>query len=202
MIDLYHSAGTRSLRCLWALEELGVAYQLHSLPFPPRLKAPEFLQINPAGTLPFMVDGDTRMSESGAILQYLDCRYGEGELSVAPASAEFGNFLEFLHFGEASLAMPQSVVLRYQYFMPKELRQPAVAKDYQEMVLGRLPRLEQQLAGRDYLCGEFSLADISVGYALILGETFGVSEHYPEGVKAYLSRLKERAALQRALEKK
>lgn len=202
MINLYHSAGTRSLRCLWVLEELGLDYQLHSLPFPPRLKAPEFLEINPAGTLPYMVDGETKMTESCAILSYLDSRYGAARLSVPSDHAEYGNFLEYLHFGEASMAMPQSVVLRYQFFMPKDLRQPAVAKDYQDMVLGKLPRIVEQLEGRDYLCGEFSLADISVGYALVLGETFGVAERYPEAVKDYLQRLKSRPAFQRAQDKK
>jgi glutathione S-transferase len=57
MIELYHCAGTRSFRALWALEEMGLAYRLHLLPFPPRLLRPDFLALNPLGTVPLLIDG-------------------------------------------------------------------------------------------------------------------------------------------------
>ena len=76
MITLYHCAGARSFRALWALEELGLRYELKMLPFPPRVRAPGYLAINPLGTIPFLIDGETRMTESAAICHYLAMRHG------------------------------------------------------------------------------------------------------------------------------
>ena len=67
MIELYHCPGTRSFRALWALEELQLNYKLHVLAFPPRGRQPDFLDKNPLGTVPLLIDGDTRMTESSAI---------------------------------------------------------------------------------------------------------------------------------------
>ena len=71
MITLYHCARARSFRPLWTLEELGLPYELKMLPFPPRVFAKEYLGINPLGTIPLMLDGEIRMTESAAIAQYL-----------------------------------------------------------------------------------------------------------------------------------
>ena len=62
MITLYHCSAARSFRPLWMLEELGLAYELKMLPFPPRVFAKDYLAINPLGTIPYLIDGDTRMS--------------------------------------------------------------------------------------------------------------------------------------------
>lgn len=63
MIELWHCADARSFRALWTLEEMELPYRLHLLPFPPRLRQPEYLEQNPLGTIPLLVDGDTRMTE-------------------------------------------------------------------------------------------------------------------------------------------
>ncbi|MBY0448515.1 MAG: glutathione S-transferase, partial [Hyphomonadaceae bacterium] len=60
MIELHHCHNARSFRALWALEELGLPYKLHMLPFPPRVRVPEYLEQNPLGTIPLLVDGPTR----------------------------------------------------------------------------------------------------------------------------------------------
>src|SRR5947207_9381861 len=82
MITLYHCLGARSFRPLWMLEELKLAYELKMLPFPPRDFANDYLAINPLGTIPFMIDGETRMTESSAICHYLGTRYGPTDLIV------------------------------------------------------------------------------------------------------------------------
>lgn len=76
MIELWHCPDTRSFRALWALEEIGLPYRLHLLPFPPRVHAPGYLGLNPLGTVPLPVDGDVRMMESVAVTQYLTTMYG------------------------------------------------------------------------------------------------------------------------------
>src|SRR5256885_666831 len=82
MIELWHCPDTRSFRPLWALEELGLPYELHLLAFPPRVRAPEYLAVNPLGTVPAFRDGETFMTESVAIVQYLATRYGPNDLVV------------------------------------------------------------------------------------------------------------------------
>ena len=69
MITLYHCVSARSFRPLWLLEELGLSYRLNMLPFPPRSLARSFLQENPLDTVPLLVDGATRMTESSAMCQ-------------------------------------------------------------------------------------------------------------------------------------
>jgi glutathione S-transferase len=113
MLTLYHCAAARSFRPLWTLEELGLPYDLKMLPFPPRLLAKEYLGLNPLGTIPLLLDGGTRMTESAAISQYLATRYGPTPLAVGVNEPDFGAYLNWLHFGEATLTFPQTLVLRY-----------------------------------------------------------------------------------------
>ena len=113
MITLYHCDGARSFRPLWMLEEMGLAYELKMLPFPPRVFAKEYLGINPLGTIPFMVDGETKMSESSGICYYLGRKYGPTPLMVGEDDPAYGAFLNWMYFSDATLTFPQTLVLRY-----------------------------------------------------------------------------------------
>jgi glutathione S-transferase len=199
VITLYHCMNARSFRVLWALEEMRLPYELKILPFPPRVHAREYLQLNPLGTIPLMLDGETRMTESAAICQYLATRYGPSPLAVQPDEPAYGAFLNFLHFGEATLTFPQAIVLRYSRIEPPERRQPQVVEDYARFFYGRLRMAEATLASSDYLCaGRFTAADISVGYALLLSHYNGLSEKLPDAVRAYWERLQARDGFRRA----
>ena len=92
MITLYHCDGARSFRPLWMLEEMGLPYELKMLPFPPRVLAKEYLAINPLGTIPFMVDGETKMTESSGICYYLGTKYGPTPLVVGLDDPAYGVF--------------------------------------------------------------------------------------------------------------
>ena len=112
---------------------------------------------------------------------------------------EFGAYLNFLHQGEATLTFPQTLVLRYAHFEPPERRQPQVADDYAKWFLARLKPLGPRLAERELMCaGRFTAADVSVAYALMLGETLRLHTSYPPEVLAYWQRLKARPAFARA----
>jgi glutathione S-transferase len=128
MITLYHCAAARSFRALWTLEELGLSYDLKMLPFPPRLLAEDYLALNPLGTIPLLLDGETRMTESAAIAQYLVTRYGPTPLAVTSDEPAYGAFLNWLHFGEATLTFPQTLVLRYTELEPEERRHPQIVR--------------------------------------------------------------------------
>ncbi|MEN3275742.1 MAG: glutathione S-transferase [Massilia sp.] len=201
MITLYHCVAARSFRPLWALEELGLPYELKMLPFPPRALSRGYLEVNPLGTVPAFFDGGVRMTESSAICHYLGEKYGQGAFTVGPGEEAFGAFLNWLHFGEATLTFPQTLILRYGRFEPPERQVPQVAADYRRWFLGRLRTLEPVLGETDSICaGRFTMADISVGYALLLAEYLGLAPDFPPAVAGYLARLKERPAFRRAQE--
>ena len=194
-MKLWHCADARSFRPLWALEALGLTYELEMLPFPPRFLKPEYLQTNPLGTIPFFEDGATHMTESAAIVEYLATRYraqGAVDLAVDVAGPDYGAWLNWLHYGEATLTFPQTLVLRYTRLEPEERRQPKVAADYARWFVKRTVAVENALAGgNDWLCaGRFTAADISVGYALLLANTLGLGDELAPVVQDYWQRLK------------
>ena len=199
MITLYHCRDARSFRALWALEEVGVPYELKLLPFPPRFLQREYLEINPLGTVPLLIDGETRMTELAAICQYLADRYAGPPLAVDKSEPAYGAYLNALHFGEATLTFPQTIVLRYGVLEAPEKRLPQAAADYSRWALARMRAFETVMAGAEYVAaGRFTVADISIAYALLLARTIGLGPEIPAGLSAYFDRLSQRPAFKRA----
>ena len=200
MFTLHHCLSARSFRPLWMLEELGLSYELKVLPFPPRALARSYLEVNPLGTVPALFDGAVRMTESAAICQYLAARFSPRCIDVAVDEPDFGLYLNYLHFGEATLTFPQTLVLRYGRFEAPERRQPQVVEDYTKWFVARLRTLEPVLSAQPFLCAQrFTAADVSVGYALLLAQHLGLREHFTNAVQGYWGRLQEREGYRRAL---
>lgn len=198
-ITLYHCWSARSFRALWTLEELGLSYRLELLPFPPRALKPEYLEVNPLGTIPYLIDGAARMTESAAICQYLVTRYGPSPLAVGAEEEGYGDFLNFLHHGEATLTFPQTLVLRYTKLEPPPRRLPQAADDYARWFLARLRMITARLETRDFLAADrFTAADISVGYALMLSHYTGLADYLPPALSRYWQRLQERPGFKAA----
>ena len=198
MIELWHCRDSRSLRALWMLEEIGLPYRLHLMTFPPRVSDPSFLEVNPLGTVPYLIDGATRMTESAAITQYLARRYG-GDLAVAPDAPEYGDWLNWLHHSDATLTFPQTLILRYGRFESRDRRQPQVVEDYAQWFFARLKLVNQRLEGAEYLtAGRFTAADVAVGYAVHLADVIGIGAGLKPQTRAWLDRLRARPAFQRA----
>ena len=201
MLTLYHCHDARSFRALWALEELRLPYELKMLPFPPRWAKPEYLAENPLGTIPLLVDGHVRMTESAAIAQYLATRNGATALAVDRGDPDYGAWLNWLHHGEATLTFPQTLVLRYRVLEPAERRLPQAADDYARWFQKRLEEgVGRALAdGREWLCaGRFTAADISVGYALLLASSLRMADGFPSEVADYWARCQARDGFARA----
>jgi glutathione S-transferase len=201
MITLYHCVSARSFRPLWTLEELRLPYELKMLPFPPRFLAREYLEVNALGTVPALIDGNLRMTESAAMCQYLAAKSnGPSSLDVPPSDPEFGAYLNWLHFGEATLTFPQTLVLRYGRFEPIERRNAQVEQDYRRWFLARLRVIDPILSSQPYLCaGRFTAADISVGYALMLAEYLDMAPEFSAAVSQYWHRLQQRDGYSRAI---
>jgi glutathione S-transferase len=198
---LYTCARSRGLRATWAAEEAGVALDLKILPFPPRYLAPEFMALNPLGTVPLLVDGETRMTESCAIAHYLATRGGYTDLAIAPGERDYGAYLDYTYHADATITFPQTVYMRFAIFeKDKGLAEAGVA--YAKWFHKRLVKVEQRLEGREFLCADrFTVADICVGYALILAESVGLDEGVPDSLKAYRARLTAREAYRRAFQR-
>ena len=200
MIALYHCVSARSFRPLWLLEELSLPYQLKMLPFPPRALARQYLQENPLGTVPLLIDGETRMTESAAICEYLAARHSPGHLNVAMDDPAYGAFLNWLHMSDATLTFPQTLVLRYTHFEPAERKQPQVAEDYGRWFLARLRAVDAALPANEFLGAQrFTAADVAVGYALMLAGHLNLDAQFPAAVASYWQRLQLRPAFQRAM---
>lgn len=199
MLKLYHCKGARSLRCLWALEEMGLPYELVVLQFPPRLFHKDYKDVNPLGTVPALIDGAATLTESAGICEYLAVRFGPTPLAVGPDEDEYGGYLNWLHRSDATLTFPQTLVLRYSALEPEDRRQPQVVEDYRKWFLGRWRSVEAALEGRDYLCADrFTMADIAVGYAFYLSRTLGLAEAATPNVMRWWGLLSARPAFQRA----
>ena len=200
MVTLYHCHGARSFRPLWMLEEMGLAYELKMLPFPPRVFAKDYLALNPLGTIPLMIDGDTKMTESAGICHYLGVKYGPTPLMVETSDPHYGAFLNWMYFSDATLTFPQTLVLRYSQLEPEERRNPQVSTDYAKWFFGRLRAVEAATAKSETLCaGRFTAADIVIGYALRLASTIGLAKDFGPNVAAYWARLQERDGYKRAI---
>lgn len=199
-MKLYHCARSRSVRVLWLLEELGLDYQLETMPFDPKaLQGADYLELNPFGKVPVLVDGALTMSESVAIVQYILDRYADGRLQPDAGAPEFGKFLQWLHFGESTLMGPVATVVQNSFGVPEDQRNMRAIERAQRSLEHYAGVLDKELAGRQYLMGEaFTAADIVVGYSFFAMKLFRV---FPEGhanLQAWFERLMARPACQKA----
>lgn len=202
MLKLYHCKGARSLRALWALEEMGLPYELVSMQFPPRVFHKDYKEINPLGTVPALVDGAATLTESAGVCQYLAEKYGPTPLGVSKDEADYALYVNWLHRSDATLTFPQTLVLRYTLLEPEERRLPQAAADYRQWFLARWRSVEAALGERDYLCADrFTMADIAVGYALYLARTLAIDEAFTPNVMKWWDKISARPAFIRANEK-
>jgi glutathione S-transferase len=201
-MKLWHCRGARSLRALWALEEMGLDYEVQVMPFPPRLFNKEYLDVNVLGTVPYFTDGETRMTESSGICHYLVERYQQWDFGLRADHPEYGNYLNWLYHSDATLTFPQTIAMRYFHLEPTPEKQP-VAVDYAKWFYARLRLLDAHLTDRQWLVDDrFTVADIAVGYALYLADTLKLGDacgrQFQPQTADYLARLRERPAFRRA----
>jgi glutathione S-transferase len=199
-MKLWHCAGARSLRPLWALEEMEMDYELEILPFPPRIFQREYLGTNSLGTVPYFEDGQVTMTESAAICQYLVDRYRRHDFGLEPDHPEYGDYLNWLHHSDATLTFPQTISMRYYVLEPTPEKQE-VADDYARWYISRLRRLDAHLENHEFLVdNRFTIADIAIGYALFLGRALKFHDRYKPQTLEYLERLEARPGFKRANE--
>ncbi|GAA4643582.1 glutathione S-transferase family protein [Pontixanthobacter gangjinensis] len=196
---LYTCAGSRGLRATWAAHEADVELDLRMLPFPPRYQAPDYLEINPLGTVPMLVHGDSQMTESCAIAHYLAVIGANSDLVVDPSATDYAEYLDFTYHADATITFPQTVYLRFAKFEADKGWEDA-GHAYAKWFGKRLLKAEQRLIDREYLCEDrFTVADICVGYALYLAQRIGLEEYVPPRLADYREMLTTRDGFKAAL---
>ena len=207
MITLHHLEQSRSLRILWALEELGVEYQVkHYKRLPTFAAPPELKKVHPLGKAPILTDGDLTIAESAVILEYLQTTYDTEQKFKPQNPQDLMQYNYWMHYAEGSL-MPLLVFNLVLSNVPKHLPliiRP-IGKKITEGVKGgfinprladHIPFLENYLAQHDYFAGNFSFADIQMSFPVVALQE-RVAGQYPQ-LKAFAERIQQRPAFQKA----
>ncbi|MGH6876824.1 MAG: glutathione S-transferase family protein [Rhizomicrobium sp.] len=202
MITVYGGWPTRAFRVIWALEEMGLPYQLRPVDLSLRMQDEELVKRNPAGFLPVLDDTGVVMVESIAILEYLMAKYDGRSLAPHADDPRFAMYQQFLHLGESGLAAYLNIVVASKFFAPESERQNWGAQIAERMFFNRLTLVSQRLLAAPMLAGDtFSAADISVTYALDMADRLGLAERFGPELQDYRKRVSARPAYKAASEK-
>ena len=215
MIVVHHLNNSRSQRVLWLLEELGLAYEIKRYQRDPQtmLAPPELRQVHPLGKSPVVTDGDLTLAESGAIVEHLVERYGNGRLVPPAGTPERVRYRYWMHFAEGS-AMPP-LVMKLVLDRLEKGPMPFFVRPVARTLAGRVkkgfiePNLERQLdfmeaelaAGPWFAGAEFSAADIQMSFPLEAATRRGGLDEKRPRLMAFLERIHARPAYRRAVER-
>ena len=195
---LFGISGSRALRAIWGMEEVGIAYEHVPVTYGTDAKSPEYLAVNPNGRIPALVDGDLQLFESMAINLYLAKRYG-GALYPANAADEARTW-QWSVWAISEIEPLQMQIVIQKLFTPEDKRDPKVTERAARGLQRPLRVLDAALAGRDWLVGSaFSVADLNVASVMHLmkGVGFTYAEH--AHVQRWADACYARPALARAL---
>jgi glutathione S-transferase len=199
MITVHHLNNSRSQRILWLLEELGLPYEIKRYQRNPdtNLAPPELKAVHPLGKSPVIEDGPHVLIESGAIVDYLIRRHGEGRLQPDPSTATYDEYVQWLHFAEGSAMLPLMLDLYVGRLgdagAPLKPRIDSELENY-------LGYLDTALGLTPFLVGEaLTGADIQMSFIGELARARGKLDRYPN-LAAWVDRLQARPAYKKAIE--
>ena len=201
MLTVHHLGISQSERIVWLCEELGIAYELKRYERDPvtRLAPAEYKALHPLGTAPIITDGELVLPESGAIIEYIIGKYGNGRLAVPPSAPNFADYLFWFHFANGSMMPSQMASLG----KPADGEESPRRRFFRERTERGWALIESRLAKVPYLAGpEFTAADIIMLFPLTTMRAFvprDISGYASIG--AYLQRIGERPAYRRAMAK-
>ena len=185
---------------IWTCEELGLDYEVVPVDLSIEYRAtPEWRAMNPVGKVPVMLDGDFKLYESGAMVQYLLDRYGEGRLQPRPGTEAHGLYLQWSWFAESTFARPLGEIVNHRRVFSEAEQNEAAIEEMKDRAWLCVEALDAELGDRDYLLDEgFSAADIMTGYSLMLNDWL-VQRELPKHVGEYWQRLQSRPGWQSAI---
>jgi glutathione S-transferase len=199
MITVHHLVDSRSQRILWLLEELGIPYEIKKYDRHPttRLAPPELKAIHPLGKSPVITDEGRVVAESGAIVDYIIRRYGNGRLQPATSSPKYDDYVQWMHYSEGSAMLP--FLLKLYAGRLGEGGAPLMPRIESE-ISNHLGFIDGHLKGREYLLDDLSGADIQLSFVGEIASRQTDRAAYPN-VDAWVKRFQARPAYKAALER-
>tara|TARA_B100000965_G_scaffold105690_1_gene87198 strand:+ start:542 stop:1147 length:606 start_codon:yes stop_codon:yes gene_type:complete len=198
-MKLYFAPESRAVRIAWLLDELGLEYEIERFTVGDRaLRTPEYQKIHPMGRIPVLEDGDVRIYESGAIVEYLLGKYDDGKLAPGPNDSDFPEYLQWLHYAEGSIMPQVNILVVETILLPPERRNDTNVARALKLLKVIISNVNNHMEGRDYLTGKFSGADIMTGHACVAAKKIGADISEMPNVQAYIDRLLKRPGLEKA----
>ena len=200
MLKVHFVANTRAGRIVWLLEELGLDYEVNIMPFTKEgLKSEEHRSRHALGRVPVLDDGDISIFESGAIIDYVLERHKNGGLKPNSDAPEFPFYLQWYHYCEGMVMPPMNQIVVQTILLPPDRRDEAVLNQAKKLLSKALAPVNDALAGKDYLIGDFSAADLMLGHSCFMANRLGCVTDDMQNIKDYVARINARPAFQKAI---
>jgi glutathione S-transferase len=200
MLKLHFAPNSRAGRIVWLLEELNLPYEINKMDFHPKaLKSDEHRSRHPLGRVPVLDDGDVRLFESGAIVEYILDRHKNGGLKPDPQSPDFPDYLQWFHYCEGMVMPPINIIVVNTILLPPDRQDQTALGQAQRLLAKALGPINAALASKDYLIGSFSAADIMLGHACFMSNRLGCVSDDMHYLKAYVERIANRSAFKTAI---
>ena len=203
MLKLHFAPNSRAGRILWLLEELELPYELNKMAFSPTdLKSDEHRARHPLGRVPVLEDGDTQIWESGAITDYILEKHKNGGLKPSVDSEHFAKYLQWFHYCEGMVMPPMNQIVVQTILLPPDRRDENVLRQAKNLLTKSLMMVNDNLADKDYLIGNFSAADLMLGHACFMANRMGCVTDEMTHIKDYVEKISARPAFKKAIELK
>ena len=200
MLKVHFAPNSRAGRIIWLLEELELPYEVNKMDFHPKdLKSDEHRSRHPLGRIPVLDDGDIRIYESGAIVEYILERHKNGGLKPDVSSNNYPDYLQWFHYCEGMVMPPINTIVVQTVLLPEDRRDETVLNQAKRLLSKSLEPVNNALEGKKYLIGDFSAADIMLGHACFMSNRLGCVSEEMLNMKSYVDNINKRPAFQTAI---
>lgn len=201
MLKVHFAPNSRAGRIIWLLEELKLPYEVNNMAFHPKdLKSDQHRARHPLGRVPVLDDGEVRIFESGAIVEYILERHKNGGLKPGVDSQEFPAYLQWFHYCEGMVMPPINTIIVQTVLLPPDRKDETALGQAQRLLTKALAPIDVALESQDYLIGHFSAADIMLGHSCYMSNKLGCINEEMSMLKGYVDRISQRPAFKTAIE--
>ena len=201
MLKVHFAPNSRAGRIIWLLEELSLPYEVNNMAFHPKdLKSDEHRKRHPLGRIPVLDDGEIRIYESGAIIEYVLERHKNGGLKPSVDDERYPEYLQWFHYCEGMVMPPINTIVVQTILLPPDRRDETVLGQAQRLLTKSLAPVNETLEGKDYLIGDFSAADLMLGHSCFMGNRMGCVPDEMVYLKQYVEKISNRKAFKTAIE--
>ena len=203
MLKVHFAPNSRAGRIIWLLEELSLPYEVNKMAFHPSdLKSDDHRKRHPLGRIPVLDDGDIRIYESGAIIEYIIERHKNGGLKPSIEDPNYPEFLQWFHYCEGMVMPPINTIVVQTILLPKDRRDDTALNQAQRLLTKSLAPVNEALDNKEYLIGDFSAADIMLGHACYMSNRMGCVTDEMVNLKNYVVNISNRPAFKIAISMK